>query len=572
MTASPAHTAAPRHVPAPTVDSRARRVLRTAERAAWPAFCLLMGVWAIGYITWPFSSDQGVLSWVGRVMAEGGYPYRDAWEIRGPFPFFVYAGIASLFGPAQWPLRVVDLLIIGGGAWSVARIANQFAGRAAAHGAVALYLLWYASLGHHDTAQSDGWNAAMIAGVVAAMLARDGLPTVRHAVIAGALLGFSILSKPPYAVFLMLPAIVGIAQVGRRGGAWLTRFWASGTIALVLSAGSIVLWLYRGNALAPFIDIHLRWLLTRYTDVETGWLNRAQMAAIFLASDIFATAIAPAAVGVFVAWRKHSYAAPLFVAWVAGAVLTVMAQGNFYPYHWHPVYPALATLAGIGIAAIVTSARESPVALPRVIGVAVAAVAFSAAALRPLVHVYRSSFLAVGLLSRERFEAAEFGPYGETGLFARLTKYVRAHTAANETFLIWGSVPGIYYESERRAPTRFGYVAPLVNAQDDEFRRRYRREFLDRLAAAPPSYVATLAPSVCARARTVEERRLIGRVEERMKCVFEFPELGRFVDRYYAADTSIGPIAIYRRRAAVDPGNAGTASVSPPTSEPPAAR
>ena len=202
-------------------EVRVRQVAGALERFAWPACGALVIVWAIAYVTWPFSSDQGVLSWVGRIIADGGMPYRDAWEIRGPAPFLAYAAIARVFGVAQWPLRVLDLAILAAGAWCVASITSTFGNRATGRLAALVYVLWFASLGHHDTAQSDGWNGAMMAGVALLMLARDGAPRARHAALAGILIGLSVMSKPPYAAFLMLPALTGLAHVRERGARWL---------------------------------------------------------------------------------------------------------------------------------------------------------------------------------------------------------------------------------------------------------------------------------------------------------------------------------------------------------------
>jgi hypothetical protein len=319
-----------------------------------------------------------------------------------------------------------------------------------------------------------------------------------------------------------------------------------------------------------FIDVHVRWLLARYTDVESSWLNRVQTTGVFLTASIVATAIAPAALGFVAVWRRDRGYATMLVAWVSCATLTVMAQGNFYPYHWHPLYPALATLSGIGIAFIFTATRQPNDATANIIGKAVAGAALSAAAIRPFVHVYRAAFLALGVVSRERYDAVEFGPYGKSGLFTHLADYFRAHTSPSDPVLVWGSVPGVYYLSERRAPTRFGYTAPLVNPQDDEFRRRYRAEFLAGLDAKPPAYIATLAPAVCAYARDVDQRRIIGRAEERMRCVEELPGLSAFIAERYAPDSTLGPIALYRRRD-LPTGSAGGSATAPPA-KPPAAR
>lgn len=554
----------------PSVVLRVRRGAQVLERFAWPACCLLMASWAIAYLGWPFSSDQGILSWVGRTIVEGGMPYRDAWEIRGPAPYLAYAAIARLFGAAQWPLRALDLSILAAGAWCVARIAATFGGRLAGRIAVVLYVLWFASLGHHDTAQSDGWNAAMMAGVALCMLANRGSPRARHAAIAGVLIGLSIVSKPPYGAFVLLPAIVGVAQVSRRGVPWLLGFWAAGAAAVVASAGAVLLWLYRGGAMDAFIDIHIKWLLARYTDVESSWLNRIQTTGVFLTANIVATAIAPAIIGFVAVWRRDRTYAAILLAWIGCALLTVMAQGNFYPYHWHPLYPALATPAAIGIAFIFHAPRQPNDATPHVVGRAVAAAALGAAAILPLVHVYRAVFLLVGILSRERYDAIEFGPYGKTGYFTHLSDYFRTHTSPDETVLVWGSAPNVYYTAERHEPTRFGYTAPLVNPQDDEFRRRYRQEFLAAINAKPPAYIATLSPEVCAFARNVDQRRLIGRAEERMRCVDELPGFPAFVAERYAPDTTMGPIAVYRRRDL--PARSGAAPAAATPTQPPGAR
>jgi hypothetical protein len=419
---------------------------------------------------------------------------------------------------------------------------------------VLLYVLWYASLGHHDTAQSDGWNAVMIAGVVVALLSHEARPTAWHAAIAGALLGLCVVSKPPYAAFFLLPVAVGIGQYRACGAAWLVRFWAVGILTAVASAGLVVWWLARHDALAPFIDIHFRWLLTQYTDVESSWLNRLQTAAAFLTAGKFTTALLPAAIGMVAVWRSRRALGAMFALWAVAALLTVTSQGNFYPYHWHPLYPPLATLAGIGIGVLVAEARANGGFVLRATAAAAAGVALVAAALLPLVHVYRLALVTVGILPVERFETTEFGPYGlRTGVFAQLARYLRAHSAPDETVQLWGSVPGVNYVAGRQPPTRFGYVIPVSSGVDDDFRRRYRREFFDRLAVAPPVYVVALDAAICERAPTIEARRLLGLAEALMKCPDELPAFRAFVQERYVAEARIGSMVIYRRRATQPP-------------------
>jgi hypothetical protein len=415
--------------------------------------------------------------------------------------------------------------------------------------AVVLYVLWFASLTHHDTAQSDGWNAVMIAGVLLALLAREMRPSAAHALIAGTLLGLCVLSKPSYAVFFVLPVAFGLLQLRRHGRPWLATLWGAGALGAVASMALMLLWLQRHDAIAPFVDIHVRWLLTRHIDLESGWLNRLQTTASILTAGKFATALLPAIVGLGVLWRSHRTIAVVLALWTLGAIATVTAQGNFFPYHWHPLYLPLATLAGVGLAALLAAARVTAVTTVRAAATGAAAVALFAAALLPAVHVYRLAALGAGVLPRQRYEFIEFGPFAPTGgIFPHLAEYLREHTAPNETVQIWGSVPGVNVLAGRRSPTRFGYVAPLVNHFDDEFRRRYRREFMASFAAAPPRYVVALADSICVRATDTEARRLIGFAEALMKCLDEMPELRDFVARNYDPESQLGSFVVYRRR------------------------
>ena len=520
-----------------------------AERLAWPAAVALMLCWAAAYVTWPFSTDQGILAWVGRVIADGGAPYRDAWEIRGPAPFFVYAALADAFGNAQWPLRVVDLAFVAVGAACIWRTAAMVGQSTASRFAVVLYVLWFASLSHHDTAQSDGWNAVMIAGVVAAILARGTRPNAMHGLIAGVLLGLCVMSKPSYAVFFVLPVAIGLFERRRNGWQWLAAFWGAGALGALASAAIILLWLRHHGAIAPLIDIHVRWLLAQHIHLEGGWLNRVQTTATFLTAGKFATALVPAVVGLAASWRQHRHIAVVLVLWALGAIATVTAQGNFFPYHWHPLYPPLAILSGIGLAAMFAAARETPTTAVRAAAWGAVAAAIFAAALLPAVRVYRLAAVAAGVLPVDRYRSIEFGPFApQTGIFPRVAEYLREHTAPNETVQIWGSVPGVNLLAERRLPTRFGYVAPLVGQVDDEFRRRYRREYMTSIAAAPPRYLVALDDSICARTSDTESRRLIGFAEALMKCLGELPELQGFVSRNYDAESRLGSFVFYRRR------------------------
>ncbi|MEP6779943.1 MAG: hypothetical protein ABJC26_08645, partial [Gemmatimonadaceae bacterium] len=42
-------------------------------------------------LIWPLSWDEGIFAWIGGVLLKGGTPYVDAWDVKGPVTYFVYA-------------------------------------------------------------------------------------------------------------------------------------------------------------------------------------------------------------------------------------------------------------------------------------------------------------------------------------------------------------------------------------------------------------------------------------------------------------------------------------------------
>jgi hypothetical protein len=245
------------------------------------------------------------------------------------------------------------------------------------------------------------------------------------------------------------------------------------------------------------------------------------------------------------------------------AACGVLIQGQFYPYHWHPIYPPLALLAGIGLDALWTwltdtsvtrqanggaqaAVQEAPLA--NVVGVALSAVVLIGALTAPVVHVYRYA-RAVGGGDFSGYERIEFGPFAHHGgVFPELVDYLRARTGPEEPVLVWGSAAGVNYLSDRPAVAPFGFVQPLVDPPDTELRRRYRRQFLARLTSTPPRYVVALNGAVCARSPSPSERQLLGRAEGLIRCLDDLPALDSFVKQRFVMERTIGPLEVWRAR------------------------
>ncbi|HUQ83430.1 MAG TPA: glycosyltransferase family 39 protein [Gemmatimonadaceae bacterium] len=560
-------------VAADTSD-RSRSRLARIESVAWYLCVAILSAWAIGYVAWPFSNDQGNLAWVGDVIRSGGMPYRDAWDVKGPGAHLLFALVGGIFGRNEWGVRVFDLIVLGVGAWCLARLGQEYAGAyVGARGgrwAIVLYLLWYASLNYHNTAQPDAWAAVMLTVAVTVMVIRKHRLAALSGVVAGALIACAALIKPTYVLFLALPALEALVgyRAGERGRA--VRFSMATVAGLAVPVLLCIGWFAARGALGDWADVHLRWIPTSYTQLDAAWLSRVQYVAAFLTTAQLAPAV-PLAVGGLLVVRHagRSRDALLLGAWVVVSLVGVLIQGNFFPYHWHPVYPPLALLAGLGIATLGDTIRggqrtatsrqpdaggTAAIALGRpslgaAVALAAAVVLLVGTLINPLLNVYRGAKVVVGLSDMAAYDRVQFGPFGHHGgVFAELVDDLRVRSRPGEPVLVWGSGAGINFLTDRPAVLPFGFIQPLVDPLDTELRRRYRERFMRQLMSTPPQYVVALNERACARNPSVGERKLMGIAEGMVLCLGDFGALRDIVLDRYAVVRTFGSLELYERR------------------------
>ena len=522
------------------------------ERVVAAACAALVVVWAVGYLAWPFSNDQGILSWVGEVVRRGGMPYRDGWDVKGPLTYLLYAVPGALFGRNQWGLRAFDLAVLGVGLWCVARIVRQQGGSAwAGRVASLLWLLWYASIDHHGTAQPDGWAAVLLAGAVVP-LTRRGVTSgfTRSTIAAGALIGAAMLVKPTYAAMLAMPALQGVASFraadARRA---VMQGWLAVAMGAALVVGACWGWLAANGALDAMLDVQFGWIPTAYTDVTSAWPSRIYTLMHHLTAEHFALAMPFVVAGLALAWRRARADAALFVAWVGASLLGVAAQGNFWEYHWHALYPPMAVLAALTLDAIVAPTEQGASAPPshapgaalRTFASSAAIMLLVSAALEPAMDVYRRAL-------RPGTWHSLFGPYASGEAFDETVRWIRERSDATEPVLVWGQLSGVNWLADRASVSRFAHMTPLVVPPGNARRERYRDELLDGVRRTPPRLVIALASEMCARRPTEDERFRSGEVPRVLFCLEELPALHDIVRRDYDVDRRIGLLEIWRRR------------------------
>ncbi|NLH49572.1 MAG: hypothetical protein GX444_13375 [Myxococcales bacterium] len=517
--------------------------------AGWILLAVLL---AGGPTLWlPLGRDQGIGLYIADVLRHGGAPYKDAWEIRPPGIFYVYAAGLELFGKHGWSLRLLDLLWQGATALALGLLGHRLFGRWAGLIAGALYAVVY-FLGNDfwNLGNTDAFVALPATLALLAVLPRARGPRWAWDLGAGLLIGAVFLLRFTHGL-LFLPVIAlffaGTAgPFGARVRPVFGRLVAAG-LGFGLAVGAYALHLVVTGAWSDFYYT-LFVFAPRY-----AVLTHHGSAAAFLSffrqvvggfAWKYAVLVFPA--GAMLAWAARYERHPFSVAavlWIFGTLAGIAVMAKFYAYHWLPLFAPLALAAGWYGQRLAGAWRRRllPAALLAtalaVFGLGAFAVRFGALAPRRLADAWQ---LSTGALTadayRQRFDTLSTGGDFSATANYRAADYLRLHTAPGDGVYIWGFETLIYFLADRRPPTRFCSNYPIVAKWH---KREWYEELVAALAARPPAYVVLV---------TRDEMPWItgqGRDSTAMLKA-EFPELRDFILNNYQAELVIENLVLCR--------------------------
>ena len=162
-------------------------------------------------------------------------PYRDAWDIKPPGIFLIYAAARALFGGAQIGIRILEVAGLALMCWGMVRLAARLwheprIGFVAA----VLALIAHARLDFWSTAQPETFGGMLtIAGLLCAVPHGDRAASPYRLFLCGALFSAAGLLKPP---LVGGAAVVALYLLNKDG----SKSRESAARVTALSAGVIV--------------------------------------------------------------------------------------------------------------------------------------------------------------------------------------------------------------------------------------------------------------------------------------------------------------------------------------------
>jgi hypothetical protein len=530
---------------------RGRLAARVADH--WPLMLAAAVVTIVGLptVNFAYGPDQALFAYIGDALARGRTLYVDVWDVKPPGVFWVYALATRLpFEPRA--IRAFDL------AWTLATVAAVYAlGRSLwgrAEGAVAglLYGIAYVTTsGYWNMAQPDSF---LVLPLITGVLAWEGGvrgARMHGALLAGVLFGLTF-------QFRSVVALIPVALVARElwmGGAraaWGRRvvYLAAGFLAFQVLT---VLYLVFGGALGEYLYAQFRFARHyaslggpyAYDRLTLGnYLSGLRGSLMwFAASRLLLVAPALAAIVVGGVLRAGG-GVRLCALLLAAAVVGVAVQAKFFVYHWHPVLPFLALLAGWAWAELwrALRLRFKPARATAVIGAMVATLLFFTPQITdPGVREWQDLVRFARDRSYRSLYYDRFGLWGHGTYSFRASEevanYVAARSQPGETVFVWGYDPNLYLISRRESASRFLSLLPLMTTFTPE---KWKREFVAELERKRPAFILIQ--------RGENARWISGRADDSAEWVTEFVPFNEFIIHNYRFDRRIEDYYIYQRR------------------------
>lgn len=456
---------------------------RLACIAIVAAAIAMFGLLRVPFLSLPLERDEGEYAYIAQRAAHGEVPYRDAFDQKPPGVFLAYRAAFGLFGETIEGIHLFLYLWTAATGMVLFSFVRRVAGALAASFAALVFAV--VSIEPRLVATAANTEAFMILPMVAAMYclvrgvdARGSGWWLACGMLAASACWFKQVAVTNAVYVALAVAVSSYGSATRRPGWQLVKglLWFGAGGALV--SAPVLAYFSAVGAWQPFVD------------------------AVFLHNFEYSQRV-PASIGLeLLRYRLANQAPCLAVVWLAAApvVLAPMWIGRrnwfllvgfavasfagvsvgfyFRPHYFIQFLPALATLAGISLAAAAGRllGRSRPVAVLGVLALVVLVVA-------PPVWANRAVLLAESTTQIAR-QIYGINPFPESLAIGR---QIRESSAPGDEVLVVGSEPQILFYAERASATRYIFFYPLTAALPGALERQ--REALREIAAKQPLFV-----------------------------------------------------------------------------------
>jgi len=487
---------------------------------------LLLGLTTLAYPR--MGSDTSTFTYVSRTVLDGGMPYRDAWDLKAPAIFYVYAVPVALFGNNHGAVQALDAI------WQVATALVLFAIAVRIYGrreigllAGLLYLLVYYAGSFWEMTQAEGFLNLPLALSMLWLLRALENDNFAAWCVSGAFVAVATLFKIPMGLVGIVMIVAAIARNPGRGQA-VRRLSA---LALGFAAPLLLCVIYF-QAKGALWDLYTTQIIGGPQHAllnQNGHYLGCAIESLVLPGR--APLYALGFLGLMSLWaavaRKQavSLSTKLLWGWFAVGLVVLFMHGEFLGYHFIPMYAPVAILSADMVYSVWTSRRTAGMFTRWVAFIGILAV-LTCTAYKVSKNVLYERRALHGITPPNEWDA--------------VSDYIKKNTSPGDRIFVWGNRAAIYLDSGVKSASRFldiYHIARPPKAVD------YQAIFLQEFEAARPKYfilhIMGKGPGECG----------FGDIDQK-ETFLEFSAFSRLIAEDYEMVTAgdVGPYEVYKRK------------------------
>lgn len=499
---------------------------------------LLVALILIGLLRFPFSGipvfnvDEAVSAVVAQEITEGGLPYRDAIDHRGPLTYYAYAGVFQVFG--DWNMTAVHHIYV----FLLCLMAVVLFWLDSSKGAIAAVLFAIYSWAQ---APMDMWAAHTEWLLILFSLSAMGLLLCLNAgrltfVLAGICLGIAALSKQ-VAVWDLAAVLGWIVWVEYKQAIPWTSWIIKGVgvvVGFLIPLLGMAIYFHSQGAWEDFLfyvwEYNVQYYLPEVSLLERIGSSMALLVSFFGSALLLAILIFAALYDAWFRIKDLSKQEKLLLCWLGGAMLGGLTSGRNFGHYAIQWLPAASLVAAWGLSYLWQQLEESKFHKGR--------------------HLM-GGMLILGLLLPLGHTLVKQKVYLESAFHQdpQVAVYIRDQSEPTDRLFVWGFAPEFYLYTQRRPATRYVYCNVLTGLIPWENLGRpsteyavvpgTREQLMQDLQKHPPAFVLDTSPA---------DYNSYGKYP-----LNQYPDLFRWLQANYHRDTVFAhahphsPFHLYRR-------------------------
>ena len=498
---------------------------------------------AIGSTVFPQGPDQAIFSWVGTVILDGGVPYRDAVDIKGPLTFYLYAAVLGVLGRNEFGIRLFDLCVVLGACVMLGRVTLRLCSgdSLAATCAALFFCLMYYGGGYADTAEPEGWGGVLILAAVLILMKPPSNAAFSMSAV-GAIIAAATLIKPTFAAYMVIPCAFGVGGAERRSPPFWPELACIASFSVVILIA--ILLLMQAHAFGDLLDT-FGYIYSTYE--PGGGASWGPAIHALVKSALGFGLLIPYILVPLALWSLRSAAVSreirLMLSWLAVSTLVVIIQRRFWHDHCLPVALSLSPFVGVacGYLMVRWPATRSPHNLRSAwVGILAVLGTFFPVAKLAVSENSQWPLYVSGVESKAQYVSDVMKPFNVVKspfnylALKKVSSYIEQSTADSDELVIWGWDVSIFLMSHRRSATRFGVFQQLIDS--GVLLDKFRATFISEVSQHRPRYI-------------IVDTRGAWLFDEGtgLKLLKEFPEFDRLIRSHYTQVAQVDAYQIWRR-------------------------